>query len=72
MFPPYGRRAQKTPYIPRNPYNIIFYVLNRKKKPTVEETISRYQELGLGNVKVVRDKRNGDMVAHYGFSSQMR
>ena len=55
----------------RNP-DIIIYEPKpmRKKKPTVEEMVSRYQELGLGNVKAVRNRRiiitDGDMVAHYG------
>ena len=55
----------------RNP-DIIIYEPKpmRKNKPTVEEMVSRYQELGLGNVKAVRNRRiiitDGDMVAHYG------
>ena len=55
----------------RNP-DIIIYEPKpmRKNKPTVEHLVIRYEELGLGNVKAVRDRRivitDGDMVAHYG------
>jgi len=42
----------------------------RLKKPSLDEIIERYEKIGLGNLKAVREKRiiitPGDYIAHYG------